>query len=1099
MAPDLKRKRTNTAGDDDDSSKQPKQPKQQPNSLSVTKPESSLPAAWVNEILSLAHDAKHPPKTVIKRFLELYVQSSKDFRCAQETLQRAMAAERKFEADASMSAPTYITQHLKGPPFVLPKLILEEGTESLTTARTELDKALLTVHEEAVKYFRTCHSTSVSLCKGKIDIAACTRSLQEELTTYATEVILATGVQNTQIWNAYIAAVANAFTKDLESASFEFTASVMYAASNKDAKDAAVAAARHDAELAEATKPIGKLIEEKLDDTLEARVDALGMYNHILPPCETIYPHRSTCSSRKEIEQDHRARDKEGQTEPETQGPAEHLEGYCTCGIIEDCEKGQKEGKRKGKEHRKHRRRGRGKQRKGQGDGEKESENTHRGEAKKKTEANYILENRGSGRHRVILKADPNRVTTWVGPTNQLHHHRSSTYPVEFFTAPESLRSRYILLNMSELYFDMRITNRALHNMTDIKLTPDQAKILSLNSKFVPRPTLTHPSTTEEAFEDFTRRLRLRRPNEEKDIVGKTQTTLCQYLGLPEQPKAQPEYVAKFHIPKPEAIGKPLALEVEQVLNKTRDQLQIEVLSRQAISIRPNISANDLKDLLGLLKDNQILAVPADKNLGLCLVTLEWYMETGLKLLQNASYTEEEPDHDKLQLVYREVISNGRSFLTKQQHTWLKQPLVEERVKVPTLKVIPKIHKLPLSAQPIVPTFDTLLEHASVWVDYQLKPWLQKFPWILPDSKTFCRRLMDLKLPRGKELWLVTGDVVAMYPNIPMEDGICQIARMLRSSAMEFHDLDEAATLKIKSRKELVILLLRLVLNFNYVRFSNMTFRQIIGTVMGTACAPTYANLFLAVLEVAPLAELKDIILFYARFIDDGFAIIQGTIEDVQRFQKRFGELHPNLRMEWTQSRYRLPFLDVEVSLEVAPGPLIHSPQYEIVTRVFQKALNAYLYIPWNSCHSNDSKRAWVKGELIQYIRISSRIEDFAKIRKEFGIRLHARGYPGRWLENVFEEVSYRMERPKALQPRENISEEDPVHVLKLTHNPLWDQVDFGPLWRELGDVWEEHGRGMPNLRFLASFAKPASLGDLLNVNNRDISQTYRDELAATV
>ncbi|THU83123.1 hypothetical protein K435DRAFT_566797, partial [Dendrothele bispora CBS 962.96] len=58
--------------------------------------------------------------------------------------------------------------------------------------------------------------------------------------------------------------------------------------------------------------------------------------------------------------------------------------------------------------------------------------------------------------------------------------------------------------------------------------------------------------------------------------------------------------------------------------------------------------------------------------------------------------------------------------------------------------------------------------------------------------------------------------------------------------------------------------------------------------------------------------------------------------------------------------------------------------------------LNAYLYIPWNSCHSNDSKRAWVKGELIRYIRISSRLEDFAKIRKEFGIRLHARGYPGR-------------------------------------------------------------------------------------------------------
>ncbi|KAF9065879.1 hypothetical protein BDP27DRAFT_1228409, partial [Rhodocollybia butyracea] len=135
--------------------------------------------------------------------------------------------------------------------------------------------------------------------------------------------------------------------------------------------------------------------------------------------------------------------------------------------------------------------------------------------------------------------------------------------------------------------------------------------------------------------------------------------------------------------------------------------------------------------------------------------------------------------------------------------------------------------------------------------------------------------------------------------------------------------------------------------------------------------------------------------------------------------------------------------------------------------------LNAYLYIPWNSCHSEDSKRAWVKGELIRYVRISSKEEDFARIRKDFGIRLHARGYPGRWLENVFKEISYPVERPRALSPRDsNTDEVDPVHALKLTHNPLWDGVDLGPLGRELGEVWEEHGRGTPNLRFLASFSK---------------------------
>ncbi|EIM82606.1 uncharacterized protein STEHIDRAFT_64736 [Stereum hirsutum FP-91666 SS1] len=58
--------------------------------------------------------------------------------------------------------------------------------------------------------------------------------------------------------------------------------------------------------------------------------------------------------------------------------------------------------------------------------------------------------------------------------------------------------------------------------------------------------------------------------------------------------------------------------------------------------------------------------------------------------------------------------------------------------------------------------------------------------------------------------------------------------------------------------------------------------------------------------------------------------------------------------------------------------------------------MNSYLYIPWRSCHSVESKRAWVKGELIRYVRISSREEDFLKIRGLFIKRLRMRGYPGR-------------------------------------------------------------------------------------------------------
>ena len=79
----------------------------------------------------------------------------------------------------------------------------------------------------------------------------------------------------------------------------------------------------------------------------------------------------------------------------------------------------------------------------------------------------------------------------------------------------------------------------------------------------------------------------------------------------------------------------------------------------------------------------------------------------------------------------------------------------------------------------VIPTFDTLLANASAWVDFQIKPLLACFPWIIPDSKTFCWDILNIRIPAGKEIWLVSDDVVAMYPNIPIEDGITQIATIL--------------------------------------------------------------------------------------------------------------------------------------------------------------------------------------------------------------------------------------------------------------------------------------------------------------------------------
>jgi hypothetical protein len=79
-------------------------------------------------------------------------------------------------------------------------------------------------------------------------------------------------------------------------------------------------------------------------------------------------------------------------------------------------------------------------------------------------------------------------------------------------------------------------------------------------------------------------------------------------------------------------------------------------------------------------------------------------------------------------------------------------------------------------------------------------------------------------------------------------------------------------------------------------------------------------------------------------------------------------------------------------------------------------------------------------------------------------IRLRERGYPGRWLQHVFDEIEYKVERPNALKPtvHNNTAGDPALHVLKLTHNPVWDDINLTPIWRELNETWRNIGAGYP-------------------------------------
>ena len=88
------------------------------------------------------------------------------------------------------------------------------------------------------------------------------------------------------------------------------------------------------------------------------------------------------------------------------------------------------------------------------------------------------------------------------------------------------------------------------------------------------------------------------------------------------------------------------------------------------------------------------------------------------------------------------------------------------------------------------------------------------------------------------------------------------------------------------------------------------------GTAMGTKMAPSYANLFMDVLEKQMLSSYKQKPLVYLRCIDDMFMIWTDGEDSLNDFLIHCNNQNKNIQFEQTISNNSMPFLNVSVTLE---------------------------------------------------------------------------------------------------------------------------------------------------------------------------------------
>ena len=245
--------------------------------------------------------------------------------------------------------------------------------------------------------------------------------------------------------------------------------------------------------------------------------------------------------------------------------------------------------------------------------------------------------------------------------------------------------------------------------------------------------------------------------------------------------------------------------------------------------------------------------------------------------------------------------------------------------------ILPKIHKQGNPGRPVISSNGHPTERISQFVDYHLKPLVQKLPSYIKDTTHFLLKLQELGTLPSNAI-LVTLDVSSLYTNIPHKEGIEACCHFLNTRSHK------------SLPTERICDLIRMILGMNNFSFNDQHFLQILGTAMGTRMAPSYANLFMGKLEKEALKNAPFKPNVWWRFIDDIFMVWPEGEDNLKTFIHYLNSIHPTIKFthEYSNSLHQtLTFLDVQVHL--------NNKQFQ--TDLHTKPTDKHQYLLKTSCH----------------------------------------------------------------------------------------------------------------------------------------------------
>ena len=458
-----------------------------------------------------------------------------------------------------------------------------------------------------------------------------------------------------------------------------------------------------------------------------------------------------------------------------------------------------------------------------------------------------------------------------------------------------------------------------------------------------------------------------------------------------------------------------------------------DALDHTPAKVRPNLTRQQKSAIKSLKENPDITIKPADKGGAIVIWNTTDYVKEATRQLSRRDHYEvllSDPTNKYCKEITGLIKTSRDSGNMSAQDA---KYLLSFQPRLATFYMLPKIHKKDVPGRPIVSACGCPTERISAYVDYHLKPLVEKTTSYIKDSTDFLNKLTELNIPT--DAILCTLDVSSLYTNIPHTEGL------------------RACYTALDSRQEpdpptwLLVQLLEKVLKLNAFDFNGKVYHQTQGTSMGTKCAPNYANLFMAQLESELLEQCHTPLpLIWLRFIDDIFMVWVHSLDELHEFLEYVNDFHQTIKFTVEQSMQEIHFLDITIYKDDTGL---------IQTRLYSKPTDAHLYLHYSSGHHKSTKEAIPYSQALRARRICSTDLDFHSALDNMMEHFLKRGYPRRILAAAFNKASSHL-RGSLLTTKPKVDKEGTLIITKYRqggYNPMERMKPFLPILESHGET----------------------------------------------